>query len=78
MVLMFGSVDLAGFTDNINNGYYATAFANAQPLLMQTTRSRRELTEVGIYQKLLLVNWHSTCKMNGILITILSYLWIES
>jgi glutathionyl-hydroquinone reductase len=21
---------LAGFTDNINNGYYATAFANAQ------------------------------------------------
>lgn len=27
---VFGSVDMAGFTDNINNGYYATAFANAQ------------------------------------------------
>ena len=27
---VFGSVDLAGFTTNVNNGYYATAFANAQ------------------------------------------------
>ncbi len=27
---VFSSVDLTGFTTNINNGYYATAFANAQ------------------------------------------------
>ncbi len=39
---VFGSVDLAGFTANINNGYYATAFANAQ-----TTFDAKNKLEAG-------------------------------
>ncbi|SDH77787.1 Carboxypeptidase regulatory-like domain-containing protein [Flavobacterium omnivorum] len=39
---VFGSVDMAGFTTNINNGYYATAFANAQ-----TTFDAKNKLEAG-------------------------------
>jgi hypothetical protein len=51
-------------------------FANARQFFDAKIRSS-ELMEVGIYQKLLLVN-RILRKMNGILIIILSYLWIES